>query len=311
MWIIILVLLLFILWNTTLIGYRDKNTEALEVDLSKVFCEEAKSIVLVQNSDTAILLIHGFPSTPSMYSYSAERFFSSGMDVYAPLLPGFGTDPIAFADTTFTQWFSYLCSYYENLRDTYKTLYVLGISMGGMMTLKIGEHYCNTAKEPDALVSIAAPVVYNSLSDGIITDYKQYVARTLALFTAQINAHTVAGNPKGEDGSEHWYGYGGTFVRAGLSLVHAMKQVRKELYKITCPLFAIHDVNDKVIPFKNLALIKKGQSSCRYKELQTEMEPFKHPRHALLLYRSIQGSLTQEILDFLHDKETTKDAQAK
>jgi len=289
MWIIIIAIVLFILWNITLVGYRDKHTEALDVDLSKVFCEEAKSIVLEQNSKTAILLVHGFPSTPSVYKYSSEKFFQAGMDVYAPLLPGFGTDPIAFADTTFTQWFAYLCKYYENLRSSYETLYVLGISMGGAMTLKLGETYCNTEKAPDALVSIAAPVAYNSL----IRD-----------------AHIVQGNPKGDDGSEYWYGYGGIFIRAGLSLVHAMKQIRKELPKITCPLLSIHDVNDGVVPFKNQAIIKAGQKSCRFKDIQTNMEKHKHPRHALLLYRSIQGELTQTIIDFLQEKEDEADAQA-
>ncbi len=311
MWIIIIAIILFILWNITLVGYRDKHTEALDVDLSKVFCEEAKSIVLKQDSKTAILLVHGFPSTPSVYKYSSEKFFQAGMDVYAPLLPGFGTDPMAFADTTFTQWFSYLCKYYENLRSSYETLYVLGISMGGAMTLKLGETYCNSEKAPDALVSIAAPVTYNSLiRDGIISDYKQYFARTLALFKAQINAHIVQGNPKGDDGSEYWYGYGGIFIRAGLSLVHAMKQIRKDLHKITCPLLSIHDVNDGVVPFKNQAIITAGHKSSRFKDMQTHMEKHKHPRHALLLYRSIQGELTQTIIDFLQDKEDEADAQA-
>ena len=311
MWIIIilLIIILFIVWNTTLIGYRDSNTEDLKVDQSKVFCEEAKSIVLTQNAKTAILLVHGFPSTPSVYHYSSEKFFEAGMDVYAPLLPGFGTDPVAFADTTFTQWFNYLCSYYEDLRKRYETLYVLGISMGGMMTLKLGQTYCNTDKAPDKLVSIAAPVVYNRIRAGIITDYKQYFARTLALFTSHINAHTVAGNPKGDDGSDHWYGYGGIYIRAGLSLVHAMKQVHKDLYKITCPLLSIHDVNDKTIPFKNLAVIKAGQRSSNFKAIETEMQAFNHSRHALLLYHSIQGSLTQIIIDYLQKKENT-DAEA-
>ncbi|NLK06551.1 MAG: alpha/beta fold hydrolase [Spirochaetales bacterium] len=304
MWIILLaVLILFILWNTSLMGYRDRNVEPLEVDESKVCCEEARSIIYQQGSKTAILLVHGFPSTPSVYHYSAKRFANEGMDVYAPLLPGFGTDPKAFSHTSFTQWFSYLCTYYENLRASYDTLHVLGISMGGMMTLKLGETYCPTELAPDSLTSIAAPVVYNSIKDWVFTDPKQYLARTLALFTASIKPHVVNGDPKGEDGSEHWYGYGGTFVRPGLSLVSAMREVRRNLDRITCPLFSIHDKGDRTVPFKNLAIIAQENKSTDFHMLETEMGHFNHSRHALLLYRSIQEELTTTILEFLHDKE--------
>jgi len=304
MWITFLaVLILFILWNTTLIGYRDRNVEPLGVDESKVCCPEATSIMLKQGSNTAILLVHGFPSTPSVYHYSAKRFSDEGMDVYAPLLPGFGTDPKTFSHTTFTQWFSYLSSYYEQLRASYDTLHVLGISMGGMMTLKLGETYCSSELAPDSLTSIAAPVVYNSIKEGIFTDPKQYLARTFALFTASIKPHVVNGYPNGEDGSELWYGYGGTFVRPGLSLVYAMREVRKNLGKITCPLFAIHDKGDRTVPFKNLAIITNENKSSDFRKLETQMGSFSHSRHALLLYRSIQEELTTTIIEFLHDKE--------
>lgn len=304
MWIIIaLLLILFVLWNTTLFGYRDKQTETLQTDESQTFCEQVKSIVYAQGNKAAILLVHGFPSTPAMYAYSAKRFSEAGLDVYAPLMPGFGTKTEDLEQTTFTQWFDFLCRYYENLRSKYKKVYVLGTSMGGLMTLKLGELYCNTENAPDKLVTIAAPVVYNSIKEGIFTDWKQYFGRTIALFASSINTHTVATRSKGEDGSDQWYGYGGTFIRAGLSLVHAMKQVRKELGRISCPLFCIHDVHDRIIPFKNLKIIERQQKSYDFHLLATTMGDFNHSRHSLLSYYSIQASLTDTILEFLQNKE--------
>lgn len=309
MWIQILVLLiLFILWNTTLVGYKDKWTLPIDTDDSKAFCEEAKSIVLTRGSRTAILLVHGFPSTPAMYSYSAQRFLEAGMDVHAPLLPGFGADPKQFVRTTFTQWFDYLCRYYERLRSEYDTLYVLGTSMGGMMTLKLAERYCGAEKEMDKIVTIAAPVVYNSIKEGVFTDPLMYIGRTVALFAPSIKAKIVAGNGKGDDGAEVWYGYGGVFVRPGLSLINAMKLVHKDLDRITCPLFAIHDTNDRTVPFKNLSIIKRLQRSREFRLLETTMGDFNHSHHALLSYHSIQRQLTDTILEFLLDKEI-KNAQ--
>ncbi|MDY0289569.1 MAG: alpha/beta fold hydrolase [Sphaerochaeta sp.] len=306
MWTILIIItciILFVVWNTTLIGYRDKDVTPLEQDESTVFSEKAKSILLKQDSQKAILLLHGFPSTPSLYSYSAQRFFEAGWDVHVPLIPTFGSDPKEFEHTTFTQWFEYICRYYETMRETYPTVHVLGTSMGGLLALKLGETYCSTRQAPEKLVTIAAPVVYNSIRDGIITDYKSYIMRTVALFTPSIGAKTVDGNPNSDDGNEEWVGYGGQFVRCGLSLVHAMKAVRKNLGKITCPLFAIHDVNDKTVPFGNLGIIQRENGSKSFKSLETHMKAFKHNRHALLLYRSIQEELTDTIIEFLQSKE--------
>lgn len=306
MWIIIsllLLVLLFIVWNFTLIGYRDKDLTPLEPDETAVFSEKAKSILLKQESTKAILLIHGFPSTPNLYAYSAQRFFEAGWDVHVPLIPTFGSDPKAFEKTNFTQWFNYISRYYLTMRKEYPTVHVLGTSMGGLLTLKLGEKYCNTGQAPDKLVTVAAPVVYNSIRDRIFTDYKSYIMRTVALFTPSLGAKTVDGNPKSDDGNEGWIGYGGQFVRCGLSLVHGMKDVRKNLGKITCPLFSIHDVNDKTVPFGNLKIIQKENGSKSFRTLETHMGPFRHNRHALLLYHSIQKELTTTIIEFLDSKE--------
>ncbi|WP_320128342.1 alpha/beta fold hydrolase [uncultured Sphaerochaeta sp.] len=305
MWLIIIfsILVLDILWNTFLWGYKDRNITDIESDDAACFCEEAKSITLKGNNTKAIILVHGYPSSPRMYEYSAKRFFEAGYDVYVPLLPGFGTDVKEFEKTNFTQWFNYLCRYYEKIRADYPTVFVLGTSMGGLMTLKLGELYCNTPKAPNALVSIAAPVVYNSIRDHIITDWRFSFMRTIALFKPTFAAKTVKGNPKSEDGNELWTGYSGLFIKQGISLVHAMPPVRKDLGKITCPLFAIQDVGDKTVPFGNLKIIQKENKSTDFKTLETKMGNFNHTHHALLLYRSIQGELTDTILDFLKDKE--------
>lgn len=309
MWILIIVAIaLFLLWNITLFGYKDRAVHPIESDESTLFDPKAGPITITGGGNrSAILLVHGFPSTPSIYTYSSAVFAEAGLDVYAPLLPGFGTDPDEFVKTTFTQWFDSLCRTYERLRGEYETLYVLGISMGGMMTLKIGETYCAGPLAPDKLVSIAAPVVYNSVRDGIITDWRQYFMRTLALFVPSIGARVKAGFAEGEDGSKDWCGYSGLFLRPGLSLVHAMKQVRKDLGLITCPLYAIHDRGDRTVPFANINIIEAEHKSSDFRVLKTEMPPFNHTRHALLMYHSVQQELTHTILTFLLEKEMTDD----
>jgi carboxylesterase len=156
---------------------------------------------------------------------------------------------------------------------------------------------------PNSIVSIAAPVVYNSIKDGIFTDLRQYAARTIALFIPSIGARIVDGNQKGSDGGEDWVGYGGLMVRPGLSFIASLPKIRKALKHVACPLFAIHDRGDTTIPFKNLSIIQKETRSSDLVSLETAMESDGHSRHALLSYYSIQQSLTDRIVAFMEEHD--------
>jgi len=75
--IVIICFILLIVWSASLVFYKDKNTFDIESDESKVFSPKCKSIILKHENkhNTAVLMIHGFPSTPIVYHYSATRFF--------------------------------------------------------------------------------------------------------------------------------------------------------------------------------------------------------------------------------------------
>ena len=148
--------LLFVIWNVFLPFYRDPYTKPLVADESKCFSEKCRSIVYEQGSDECVLMIHGYPTCPDMYSYTAARLRDAGYDVHVPLIPTFG--------------YGYIDQYYIALRQRYARVYVVGVSMGGAMTLKLAEEHSATPLAMDAIVSIASPVAYNCLHLGIITN---------------------------------------------------------------------------------------------------------------------------------------------
>ena len=297
---IILFLIIFLLINWNIPFYRDRNREKLVSDESKCFSERCRSIVYDRNRDEAVLLIHGFPATPYMYHYAAQRLDEAGFDAYAPLIPTFGADIKEFEKTEFTQWFDFISDYYETLRKRYGKVFVLGVSMGGAMTLKIGERYSGTSLAPDALVCISSPVAYNSIRCGVYTNLKAVLAPTLSLFVKNIGAGTVTSRPYSNDGDEEWTGYKGTFIKQGLSLSKAFDRIRKDLRKITVPMYVMHDRGDKTVPFKNLAVLEK---SCHdYIKVKREVEmkgDFRHSHHCLLSYRSVQKQYMDDIISFL------------
>lgn len=303
--IVIICVVFLIVWSASLVFYKDKNTFDIESDESKVFSPKCKSIILKHENkhNTAVLMIHGFPSTPSVYNYSATRFFEQGYDAYAYLLPGFGTSPEDFKKTYFNQWFNYICRKYEELKMQYDNVVILGISMGGAITLKMGEKYSGSDKAPLAIVPISAPVIYNSLlKDRKITNFNFYFARIIKIFKKNINVRISNRDEDGIDGEKRWLGYSGTFLPQSLSLVHAEKQIRKDLYKITCPMFAIHNVNDETVPFFNFPIIAKENNSNYFVAKVIKMDKVNHTKHVLLLYYSIQEELTNDIINFIEGR---------
>lgn len=295
---IIIIIIAILLWSIYFPFYREK-TITLIPDEDKCFSPECKSIVIKNNNKRAILFIHGFPSTPYMYSWATEYASTYGYDVYAPLIPTFGADYKEFAKTNFSSWFGYIDSYYNKLREEYKELYVIGVSMGGAMTLKLAEEYSGTNKAMDGIAVVSAPVVYNSfIRDRIVTNPLGYIARIIKIFVPYIGARTCTETPEYNDGEENWHGYRGTFPKQGVSLMYNFKIIRKDLNKIKVPMIAIHDETDKTVPYGNLDIIKKETNTKSEFYTSSMGEESINTHHALLTYESTRKPLMDKILSF-------------
>lgn len=281
------------IWSSCLLFYREKPKK-LVADESKCFDPGCKSIIVKQDSDKAVLMIHGFPTAPNMYNYAAERMKAEDYDVYAPLIPSFGTDWHDFIKTDFSSWYQWIEDYYRQLEKEYREVFVIGISMGGAMTLKIAENH-----KPQAIAVIAAPVVYNSFfRDRIVTSWSGYLGRIIGLICPAIKPGIVTSRPESNDGNENWKGYAGTYPRQGVSLMHGLKAIRKDLGKITSPMISIHDKGDKTVPFANQGIIRR-EAKTKSEFIVTEMgNECHHTHHTLLQYHSVQEELMDKIISF-------------
>ena len=302
--IIIGIIILVLFWSATLIFFNDKSSKIIEVDDNKVFSDKCKSIILKHEikKDTAVFMIHGYLSTPNVYQYSAHSFFEEGYDAFAYLLPGFGTSVDDFKKTTFSDWFNYISLKYEKIREEYENVIIVGISMGGSITLKLGEKYCNTNLEPTAIIPISAPVIYNSLiRDRKITNFYFYFARFISIFKKTFNPSICnrVNEESNNDNNNNRIGYSGIFLKQSMSFIKAEKKIRKDLKNITCPMFVIHNITDKTVPFFNFSIIAKENNSRHFEAKIIKMNGFKHTMHVLLLYYSVREELTYNIINFI------------
>ncbi len=90
------------------------------------------------DNETGILLFHGFTATTVEVRPLAKFLNEKGFTVSAPLLPGHGVSPDELNHTNYRDWIESAESSYQELNKKYKQVFVVGESMGGLLTLWLG-----------------------------------------------------------------------------------------------------------------------------------------------------------------------------
>ncbi len=298
-----LLIAVILLFNETDFLYYE-NPEYNETDLSRLMAPEAGSIEIEKNSEKAIIFVHGFPSCPATFRYVAPLAERAGYDVFAPLLPGFGTCNDDFVKSNFNQWFSYLTSFYLDKRKRYKKVYIVGLSMGGALTLKLAEKFSDTNSAPNGISITAAPVFLNSLRYGIIKTWLLYFIRFFSWFIKHIDKKSKT--PKNlDDNHSEWIGYRGIFPRQTYSFKMAIERIRADLNKITIPIIAFHVPEDRTVNYKNFPYIEKKISSRNAVFKTLEYKGWNNTSHCLFIYESIREKLMKDILSFFKEIENS------
>jgi carboxylesterase len=118
------------------------------------FAQAALPLHLSGDTGRAILLIHGFTSTPGSLAGWAEGLHrSTGDTVAVPLLPGHGTRWEDVNRVTWQDWEAAVLGAFDALAATHRTVSVGGLSLGGALAVLVA------ARRPRA----AALVLVNHL----------------------------------------------------------------------------------------------------------------------------------------------------
>jgi carboxylesterase len=298
--IILCVLCLLWLFNSTTFLHRENPDYGNSP--SSVMDERVKPIFSVHGNRRAVLYIHGFPSTPATYEYVAHLSEQNGYDVFAPLLPGCGTTPKDLTSKNFTQWYAFVRNLYLCNRKNYNYFYLAGSSMGGALSLKLAEEFSGTELAPSAIFIASTPVFLNSIRNLAMRNPLLYLIRMVGWFFDYIPAKEKA--KELEDGEERWIGYRGLFPRQIYSLMIALRLIRKNLPKITVPVYAVHSIGDRTASFKNLQFIINHVSSDVKKRKVYDLRRFNHSRHTLFLYDSTRDDIWSELSSFFREVET-------
>jgi carboxylesterase len=108
-----------------------------------------------RGNDIGVLLCHGFTGTTQSMRPLGQQLHAAGYTVIGPRLKGHGTTPQDMAGTSAGDWIASVDETLAELRKTCSQIYMVGLSMGGTLTLY------SAAKHADLIrgaISINAPV---------------------------------------------------------------------------------------------------------------------------------------------------------
>jgi carboxylesterase len=206
---------------------------------------------------TGCLLLHGLTGSPFEMRWLGQHLNALGYTVYGPRLPGHGTDPHDLQRVSWREWYFCALDGYHLLRERCDRVFVMGLSMGGALTLLLASNEAvdgliafstpydlqSQVKRPmralfPLLPSImwALPTIAKSGTPERVNSFEQYVRE---------EAHH-----RGEEFSGR--GNYGTWVTAAVWELHKLlREMRSSLDRITAPALLIYSKSDHTVTLPN------------------------------------------------------------
>ena len=179
-----------------------------------------------------VLLSHGFTGTTQSVRPWAEHLHAAGLTVLAPRLPGHGTRWQDMNRTGFDDWYAEVERAFDDLRARCRTVFAMGLSMGGTLVLRLAEQRGD---------EVAGLVVVNA---SLASERKD--ARLAPLLARALPSLPGIGSDIRKPGV-HELAYDRTPLKAFVSLRRAWPVVRADLARISCPVLVYRSRVDHVV----------------------------------------------------------------
>ena len=183
-------------------------------------------------SDTGVLLCHGFTGSPHSLRAWAQYLADAGLSVSLPRLPGHGTTWQEMARTRWEDWYAEVNRAFEELRGRADQIFVMGLSMGGCLALRLAE------VQGDAVSGLVL------VNPSVTADTRLFaLAPLLKLVVPSLKG--VASDIKKEGVTE--LSYERTPVRAAATLPGLWRSTQDQLGEIRAPVLVYQLVEPKAV----------------------------------------------------------------
>jgi carboxylesterase len=215
--------------------------------------QQIDSIYKSGKIDAAVLLIHGFTGTPDCMRGLANHLNKSGFTVHAPLLPGHGTTREDLEKTGWNEWYACCQESFFKLRETHKEVFVAGISLGGLLTLKLAEDHSQAVA---ALTSLAAPAFLQNWVHVALPIIAKTPLNLLYRYQKKLEPDI-----KDPVAKQNYWSIQDMPIKCIHSLTKLQAKVRTGLPKIVSPILLMHSRYDSTAPYESMNYIARRVSS--------------------------------------------------
>ena len=205
---------------------------------------------------TGCLLIHGFTGTPKEMRMLADSLAEEKYTVLAPRLAGHATDLADMRPTTWRHWLASVEDGLDLLKDCTDQQVVMGLSMGGVLSLLAAARY-----------EVMAVVTFSALCDlppDPRTKFLPYVSWMLP--------EVGKGKPdwKNPEALKDHVDYPAYPTPSILQLKELIDVTKSELKDVTVPAFMVQSRQDHGIPAESMDTYYEGISSTDKTRLWVE-----------------------------------------
>lgn len=250
------------------------------------FSSQAKAVMTgaeafyLPAGDTGCLLIHGISGTPQVFRAIGEKLAAAGISACGVRLKGHGTRIEDLHDCTYDDWVGSAVEGLELLEKSCSRVFAVGLSMGGVLSLRLARLYPERVK---GVVTICSPYRLRAFKF-------KFVSLLKPVFKV------VAGGPPSiEDPEAIEISYGCHSVPAIYQLIKLTALVRKDLPNIRQPALIMGGRLDTVVDPRDPVLIyeKIGseQKELLWLENSQHIAPLDYDRE-IILRKIIQFTAT-------------------
>ena len=201
---------------------------------------------------TGVLVIHGFTGSPASVRPWAAELAAQGWTVRVPRLPGHGTRWQDMNLTTWQDWYAEVDAALADLRARCDRVFVMGLSMGGTLTLRLAEQH---GAEIAGIV-LVNPSIHTERIDRFALPLVQ---RFVASFPGISNDIAKPGQDE--------VAYDRLPLKAAYSLSQLWSVTKAGIASITQPVLLFRSLNDHVVEPSNAAYILANVSSADVTEV--------------------------------------------
>lgn len=234
------------------------------MNLSKVnrntkSCKTALPYFL-KGGSTAILAVHGYNGYSKDLLYAGEMLNKQGFTVSIPRLPGHGTNAADFHQTDYQDWLRHVSDCYFNLKAEYDTVYLLGFSMGGLLTLLLASRF-NIER-----MAMISPAIINLKLTIKLTPFLKYFVKKQKRDWKDISAEP----DRIFLAQEYWRWH---YIQMGAELLKLQNLTKKRMPLVSCDTMIIVSKKDEVVPVRAADYIFSQISSAVKKTVVLENSP--------------------------------------